>query len=259
MAENALGGIGDVFERHPWLIGGLVLLVALIAYLQSRNSAPATTEYTFAGGGTAKGIDPEASAISQAAISAGVANISTVAQLAGLYDTNQASLSGELARTGAERDVSLAQTSAARETSLAQTGAARTLGLASISANLRAALFQTEATRDVALAGTAAQRETDLARTAAGRDIAYHSDDTSITIAQARTAADIESARLTQAARMAEINATERANKLMADNMNFQTQAGKDIARAQANAGIVNNVIGTIGDIVSALNPFSWF
>lgn len=256
-----MGGVGEVFEKHPWLIAGAIGLVALVAYLQSRNAGTAsdTREYTFAGGGTARGIDPEAAAISQAAISAGVQNISAVAQLAGLYDTNRSALTGELARTSAERDTSLAGTGAARDTALAQTEAARTLGLSSISASLRSALFQTESNRDVALAGTAAQRDTSLAATAAQRDIAYHGDETSITVNSARTAAEMEAARLTNAAQLAATAAQERAARLASDNQNFSIQASKDIARAQANAGIVNNVVGTIGNIVSALNPFSWF
>lgn len=261
MSDNPMGGVGDVFEKHPLLIAGAIGLVALIAYLQSRNSGTATDtrEYTFAGGGTAKGIDPEAAAISQSAINAGVANIGTIAQLAGLYDTNRSSLTGELARTSAGRDTSLAETYAGRDSSLAQTEAARTLGLSSISASLRSALFQTEASRDVALAGTAAQRDTSLAATAASRDIAYHGDDAAIAINTARTSYDLEAARLTHAAQIATTAAQERAAKLAADNENFRIQASKDITRAQANAGIVNNVVGTIGDIVSALNPFSWF
>lgn len=121
-------------KERPVIAGGIVLAVALLAYLASRkNGSGDDTAYAFRGDAAAA-IDPNAAAISQAAISAGTANIQTIAGLAGLQDTNANALNAQLAQTSAARDVSLS----------------------GISANLRAALFSTEAQRDESLAQTAA-------------------------------------------------------------------------------------------------------
>lgn len=234
---SGFDGLGETVEKHPALIALAVAFVAFLAWMQSRNQPVTTREYTFAGGGAARAIDPNAAAISEAAISAGVANLGAVAQLVGLQDSNHSALTASLTQTGASRDLGLAETEASRTT-----------GLASISAALRSSLFATEANRDVSLAGIDAQHDVSNNQTAAG-----------VTIATGQTAAQITAAQITANIQAQQIAAQRDADKRAADNQNFAIQADKDKARAAANAGIVNGVVNTVGNVISALNPFNWF
>ncbi len=244
---TGMEGLGETIEKHPVVVALAVTLVAFLAWMQSRNQPATVTEYTFAGGGKARAIDPNAAAIEQAAIQAGVANLGTIAQLVGLQDSNSAALRG-----------SLAQTEAARATSLAQTDAARVTGLASIDANLRSSLFATEAQRDVSIFQATAQRDATLHQIDATWDATNQQTSAGVTIAQGNNAAQIRAAELTAQSQAAATAAQREAAKLAADNANFAIQADKDKARAAANASIVNGIVNTVGNVISALNPFHW-
>lgn len=251
-----MSGIGEVFEKHPYAIGAALVGVALLAYFTSQQSEPDTREYTFAAGGTPKhGIDPEASAISQAAIAAGERNVGTLAQLVLGMDTNAASSRVELADTEARRAVGLSDIESGRAQGLAQTEASRTVGLAGINANLRASLFDSQSRRDVSLAQIGADRDVGMAGISANRDIAFHRDDTELGIWGVRTQADIENTRITTDYQRDALAAQDRADKRAADNENFRIQADKDKARAAANTSIVNNIVD-VGK--SVLRFFGW-
>lgn len=227
MADD-LGGLGGMIEKHPYVVGMAVAVVALIAYMQSRETAPAAQSVSFAGGGAARGIDPEAAAISQSAIAAGSAGISTIAQLLAIQDTNHAALEGALANTFASRDVSLAATEAGRQASLADT-----------EAGLRASLAQTEGQRDAALAASTASRDVGLAATSAAERAAQYNAE-----------ASIEAARVTAQIQTAQIQANARAGDQAAKNQEFAIQAAKDRQRAESNSNIWGSVLNFAGDIL---------
>lgn len=242
MAEG-LGGITKVFEEHPMIIGLLVAGVAVIAYLQSGKSQQGSSdqEYsgTFAGGGAARPIDPYAAAISQAAISAGSQNLSTIAGLVGLEDSNASDLAGNLASVSAGRDVAIYGYGASRDTALGESRDSLTSSLASTAAARDVGLATIGAQRDVGLAGIGANQETTDRQTDAGVTISGYNNTTQ------QHAADVTASMQTG------INQTNaQIAKLNADNQNFAIQADKDKARAAANAGIVNGIIHLGGELL---------
>lgn len=177
---DALGGISAEVEKHPGLFALAIGLVAILAYVQSRNSGPTYVEGSYAGGGTAAPIDPAVAAIEQARINAGAENVQTLASLVGLENTNQNALSASLAQTGAARDVSLAQTAAERDAALAgiaaqhdvadrQINANETLGLNAqtvdlATANINAAIQAQSIAANQDVEKTRLQFEKDMAR-----------------------------------------------------------------------------------------------
>ncbi len=189
-------------KERPVLAGAIVLGVAVMAYLASRGSdSSTTTDYAFRGD-VAKGIDPNAAAIEQAAIAAGTQNLATIANLAGLQDSNANALKAELA----------------------QTNAAKTVSLSSIAANLKAALFQTEASRDVSLAQTGA----------------------TVSIAEGANATQLRAAELNDSFNRTSLAAQQQMYALHEGTERFQIQSQKDIARANANAGIIGDIFGGV-------------
>ncbi len=228
-----------LLKEHPAAVGALVLGVVVIAYMQSRNDNSGVTvqQYSFRGNEAAP-IDPNAAAISEAAIGAGVSNLGTIAQLIGLTDTNRTALTGSLAQTSAARDVALYQTGATRDVALAQTDAAREVSLSNIAASLRASLFGTEASRDVS-----------LAQTAAGERTAARQTDASVSVAQMENAEQLYVAGLNADAQRATLDYQRYVAKLNSDAQLFAIQADKDKARAAANAGIVNGIVGGLSSL----------
>lgn len=203
---------GEVKKNPAWLFAA-VAVVALLAYLSSRNSVP--QQATFAGGGAAAPVDPQAAAIEEAAIGAGQANVNTLASLIGQENSNQSALAGSLAQTSAARDTSLAQTEEQRVTSLAQTAATQAIDLAQIDAALQAS----------------------TAQTAAG-----------VTIAQGNNSATVQAASINSqsAQQIAQINAGTEAARIAAEQQvaQSQQQTSKDIARAQDNTNIFGDIVG---------------
>jgi len=131
--------------------------------------------------------------------------------LLGLKDTNATALQGSLAQTGAARDVGLAQTSAARD-----------VGLASIAASEEVANAQTSA--QIYEQQSASQAQITAAQITAGVQRAINDSNA--------------------ATEQAAIQANE-------NNINFQTQASKDIARAQDNTSIVGGLFHLAEGVLS--------
>lgn len=238
-----LEGLSKEIEKHPALIALAVLVVALLAYLQAKNSPPSAQSVTFAGGGAARGIDPEAAAIEQSAISAGVANLGTIAQLVAEQDTNRTALTGHLADTSAAERTSLAGIAANQETADAATAAGVTVA---------------GYNRDVSLAGISAQQATTLAGISATQETTDAQTAAGVTIASGNNATTLQAAQINAATQAAAIAAQSDAQKRADANQAFSIQAQKDIARANANSNIVNGIFNTIGNVVSSLNPFHW-
>jgi len=199
---SGFAGVTEELEKHPLWIALAVVAVAILAFVQRGNQSSAPQEYAFAGGGAAAPTDPGAVAIEEAAIAANSQNFSTLASLLGLKDTNATALQGSLAQTGAARDVGLAQTSAARD-----------VGLASIAASEEVANAQTSA--QIYEQQSASQAQITAAQITAGVQRAINDSNA--------------------ATEQAAIQANE-------NNINFQTQASKDIARAQDNTSIVGGL-----------------
>lgn len=208
-----MADVTTVLREHPVAAGGVLVGVIILAYMQSRNSGGSQSPNYQYRGEIAAGIDPNAAAIEQAAISAGTQNLGTIAQLVGLQDSNATALTGSLAQTSAARDVSLSQTQAGKDVSLAN-----------IAANLRASLFQSEVQRDTSLATTGA----------------------AVSIAQGQNATTLAQSQINATVTQQQIDAARYAAKLQADNENFAIQADKDKARAQANSSIFGSIIGGI-------------
>jgi hypothetical protein len=204
--------ITTVLKEHPLAAGGILVGVVVLAYMQSKSSSNGARSESYQyRGEVAAGIDPNAAAIEQSAISAGTANLGTIAQLVALQDTNRTALTGSLAQTGAARDVSLANTEAARTTTLQN-----------IAANLRASMYSTDADRDVSLAQTNA----------------------SVAVNSQSLATQLEAARISQDISRQQLAFETYAAKLRSDNANFAIQADKDKARAQNNTSIFTSLIG---------------
>jgi hypothetical protein len=195
-------GVTEELEKHPLWIALAVVAVALLAFLQRGNSGN-QQDYTFAGGGAAAPIDPNAAAIEEASISAESTNFATLASLIGLEDSNRTALTGSLAQTSAARDVAMGQTSAAR---------------------------------DVSLAGIAADEEVQNARTSA--DIYNTQNTNAANITAAQITAGIQRALIDS-----QTQTEQQAIQAQENVTNFQTQAQKDIARAGDNTKIVDGII----------------
>lgn len=228
-----LDGTEKSFMSHPLFIGGAILAVALLAYLTTRGGQGTTVvDATFAGGGAARAIDPNAAAIEESAITAsGTEYGQLLSYLSGLHSTD------------ASESVDLAQTAAGRDTSLANTSAALTSSLA-----------QTEAQRQVSLSNIASSQEVQDARTAA--DVVENG---------ATNAANLSQLQVTSATQLAiaNANASNAAAEIASQadqakaTLQAQTNAGinanqtaKDLARAQDNTGIVNTLINGISSVV---------
>lgn len=175
-----MSSVSQIFEEHPLAIAGAIAVVAVLAYVSSRNQPATTTstEYGFAGGGQAAPIDPNAAAIEEAAITAGSRGVSTIASLLGLEDTNNANLTASLAGTTAAAQVAETQSANA----------------------LAASLAQTQAQRDTSLAETAAQQEVIDQQTQAG-----------LTLGTAQTAAQVQQAQIAATTQQAQIAAQQAA------------------------------------------------
>lgn len=225
---NPLDNINELANEHPYLIVGLVVLVAGFAYLSSRGRG-STQAVTFAGGGAAPGIDPNAAAIEEAAIAAGTQNVGLIASLLGTKDTNASALSASLAQSSAARDIAVTQANDALQGSLAAT-----------SAQEEASLAQTAAQREAALAAISANQETTDAQTSA-----------SVTISGQQTAAQIAAAQLTADTQRAAITSSQQiaqqqiAAQLAAQNNTNQT--AKNISRANNNTSIVQGILDLAG------------
>lgn len=115
-----MGELAALVKKHPEFIGLAVIVVIVLAWMQSRNGGGSAPDYSggevsFTGGGVARPpLDPNAAAIEEARISAGSTNLTTLSQL--YLGLNQASY---------ERDIEQGRTSASLSASLAQTEAAR--------------------------------------------------------------------------------------------------------------------------------------
>jgi hypothetical protein len=224
-----MGELASVVRKNPELIGAAVVLVALLAWWQSRNQAGGTTDdgVNFSGGGSRSGtVDPGVVAIEQSRIEAGSANLSALASLVLGSQQSTDSLHAFQSQNDAQLEADLARTGANERTSLASTRAQSEVQLQQILSGIEIAQFETSARTEAARISAAGQA--------------------------AVTAANLQAAGY---ARDVALDAQSRNQ----DTANFQTQASKDIARANANAGIVNGITNTIGDIFSALNPFNWF
>lgn len=118
MAEGG-GGIMELIKEHPGAVMFAVIAVVLLAYF-SRST---TTQQVMLQPAT----DPNAGAyardISLAQIQAQTTNVSTLASLFGLEDTNKSAVTTSLAQTQAGRDVQLAAIEAAQEVQDQQTQA----------------------------------------------------------------------------------------------------------------------------------------
>lgn len=213
-----MGELAALVKKHPELIGLAVIVVILIAYVQSKNggassSSPDDSGVTFVGGGVANAtVDPNAAAIEEARIGANSANLTTLSQL--WLGLNEAAYS---------RDVQEGQTSAALSASLAQTEASRVLGLANLETQSHIADVNSATT--IQTARISADEQTTQANI---------SRDTQ----QAILNANLEAVRLGNA-RQDEINATQR-----------------DVARVQAKSDFWGTVIDDTVGIVGKL--FSW-
>ena len=215
--------MGDLFRKHPELIGALFIAVALLAYFASRSGGGGGTssdDITFTGGGVAsRAIDPSVAAIEQSRIDAGTRNLSTVAQL--YLGLTQSADQLEAYQTG---------TSAALESDLARTSSGER----------------------VSLAGIEAQRTIGLSQIASSVDLAH-----------IYSAADLEAARITGATQQAIAQSNielERQRLAQQEKLTLEQQATeRDIARVKAKSDFWDSAFGTIGDVVSAFNPFNWF
>lgn len=221
-----MDGLRDMISKHPWLVFLAIGVVALIAYIQSRDNVA-----TFAGdwegvpaGGGPHPLDPNVAATQQAAIAAGHENIGTLASLILGVDTNDAQLENALTRTAAERDVSLRTIDASEQAALAQYASQEHVALSQIDAN----------------------KEIESGRTIALLDATKYTSDQASEVARinadlSRYIADVEGRNTASS-----IASNERV--ALASG-----QYGKDIARAQANTSIVNNIVGAGRDLLHLL------
>lgn len=189
-----MGELAAFVNRHPAVIGVAVVLVALIAWMQS-GSAQSGGGVTFTGGGIAPNpVDPGVVAIEQARITAGSQNISTLAEL--LFGEHQSAdalaaaeaessnnLTASLANTSASLSASLAQTSAQRDESLASTQASVDIASTQASAQTVAARINADTQAAIAASNAAVAKlnaDNETFRIQAAKDEARAADNTSI-------------------------------------------------------------------------------
>lgn len=214
----------SLLRKHPELIGVAVVLVALIAWMQSRQSEPAASggDVTFTGGGVHSGeVDPGVVAIEQSRIDAGSRNLGTLASL----------ILGEQ------------QSSDALEASQSQTEAA-----------LAADLYRTGAARDVGLSGIEAQRTVGLAQTQASVDIAAGQNNASVIIAGRQYDAATLAAQLNAQTQSAITAANIRIAELEKERALEGYATERDTARVQAKSDFWGNLFGVVSNIGTALS-----
>lgn len=183
-----MGELAQWVKDHPAAIGIAVVVVALLAYYQSKTDAPATDgELVVVGGGTgSREMDPGVVAIEQSRIDAGARNLGTLSSLILGRDQTQAAAGVRYAEVDAARTTTLADITARRDVSmssiaaqidLANISAAQARELANINsslqqytANLTAQLTRENAEREYAQAKLAYTR--DLEALATQRDVA---------------------------------------------------------------------------------------
>lgn len=158
--------MSDMFaeaKEHPAIILGAVGIVVVLALMNRSSGSQA--QPTFAGGGAAAGIDPNAAAIEEAAISAGQSNVQSLASLIASENQTGAELTGSLAQT--EAGVTIAESTNAAQVAAAQINATAAGNIAALNA-------QSEAQR------IAAEQATQAGNNATAQNIARAHDNTAI-------------------------------------------------------------------------------
>jgi len=175
--------MGELFKKHPEIIGLLVIGVIVLAYMKSRGSnVPAPVDaggdsgVQFTGGGVqAVPVDPNAAAIAEAQIGANTANFTSLSQL--LLGMNEAAFSRDVQtqQTSAALAASLASTEAARQVAVGQTAAQVTEAGISANEQLNAANVTSQMAANAQAANLAAinlENQRQLEINATQRDIA---------------------------------------------------------------------------------------
>lgn len=213
----------SLVRKHPELIGVAVVLVALIAWMQSRQAEPAAAggDITFTGGGVhGAEVDPGVVAIEQSRIEAGSRNLGTLASL----------ILGQQ------------QSSDALEAVQSQTDAA-----------LAADLYRTSAARDVGLSGIEAQRTVGLAQTQASVDIAAGESNAAIIIAGKQYDAASYAAGLSAQTQAAITAANVRIAELEKERALEGYATQRDISRVEAKSNFWGDLFGVVSNIGSVL------
>lgn len=99
--------LSELFTKYPWLILGLVAVVAFLAFRSSSSTSDGVT--TIGGGVRSLPVDQGTVDIETARLSAGTAGINSVASLLLGEHQSSDSLVASLAQTGAARDVAITE------------------------------------------------------------------------------------------------------------------------------------------------------
>lgn len=215
-----MGELAEFVKRNPAAIGVAVIVVALLAYMQSQKPA-AAGELQFTGGGTAPNpVDPGVVAMEESRISAGSSNISTLASLLLGREEIASALSARRSEVDAALTSDLARTDAGLRTSLAATEASRTVGLAQVQSQ-------------TSIAGIYADSAT----------------------AQAKMDVDArnEAARLSFIIQNRIADANIQQNELNAHRDLEQLATQRDIVRVEAKAGFWSDIVDFGSDLVGGL------
>lgn len=220
-----MGELAEWVKEHPAAIGVAVVVVALLAFYQSKTEPqPTDGELVVVGGGTgSREIDPGVVAIEQARIDAGSRNLGTLSSLIlGSEQTREAS-GVRHSEIDASLTSDLARTESSRTTTLADITARRDVSMASVAAQIDLANISAAQARDLAGINSELQRYT---------------SNLTAQLTRENAAREYEQAKLAYT-RDLEALATQR-----------------DVARVQAKSDFWGDAFGVVGDVVSFFNPF---
>lgn len=134
-------GLMKVVEDHPAIVG--LAVVGIVVALMLRGGGTAQAQPTSFAGYSAPNIDPQAAAISEAAIAAGAQNIGTIASLVASQGQTEAAVTISGQQTAAQLEAARINAQVAD----LQTQAGLKAALAAIRADVQKAQFQKDVAR----------------------------------------------------------------------------------------------------------------
>lgn len=155
-----MGELGELVKKNPALVFFAIAVVVVLAYMSRNNSAGASGDVSFSGGGErAPSLDPNVASVMEAQTSSATAEFQSLTGLVSGAHTTDAELEAEVAAINSQTTLGLAQTAASVEASRITSTTQQYIAdaqvraeQAAIAAQEKVALTQSQNQKDIARA-----------------------------------------------------------------------------------------------------------